>query len=312
MHSIVRQEKRPTLRFPDLVKLAFADSTSRRYLVRRYLLGPVIRLASIVLYLVYPLLPQRVKTLDRPVFVIGCSRSGTDLFTDLLAMHQELANWSEAAQILDLRYYNSNHDHYLTEKNATPFETRRLRAFFGLYTWLQGKKRFLNKHPQNTVRIRYLRAIFPDAYFIHVIRDGRAVIHSNYKPPQQDQYRAYCPFGNFPKPIQWRQYMNDPPITQFAHQWRDLVEYAQEACRELDEKHYLEVTYEALCEDALSTLAKADAFIGVNPDQRLSESVNRPLKPQNYKWRADFHTDDLAQIDRVAGDLLQHLGYTSE
>ena len=41
-----------------------------------------------------------------------------------------------------------------------------------------GAKRFLNKNTRNCRRIRFLNKVFPDAKFIHIVRDGRAVVAS--------------------------------------------------------------------------------------------------------------------------------------
>ena len=43
---------------------------------------------------------------------------------------------------------------------------------------LWGRPRFVNKNLQNSFRVRLLNLIFPDAKFIHIIRDGRAVAFS--------------------------------------------------------------------------------------------------------------------------------------
>ena len=43
---------------------------------------------------------------------------------------------------------------------------------------LWGRSRFVDKTLLNCFRVRLLNAIFPDAKFVHIIRDGRAVAFS--------------------------------------------------------------------------------------------------------------------------------------
>ena len=131
------------------------------------------------------------KQLKNPIFLIGCGRSGTTLLARLLGMHRDIANWSEANEILDPEWYPWRPtNHHLTPMEYDPVAfTKRwwldaqnrqdeIKAIFGAYQWLQRKAYFLNKSPFNTFRIPHLLEIFPNARFIHLSRDGRAVAYS--------------------------------------------------------------------------------------------------------------------------------------
>lgn len=292
------------------IKLVYTDTPSRKYLVRKYGLGPLIRLASIGVVWTYPLLPKSWKTLHRPIFVLGCSRSGTDLFTNLFSMHTDLANWSEAAQVLDLSYYDPAGNDYQDPENATPFETKRLQALFGIFTTLHNKKRFVNKHPQNSLRGTFLDVIFPDSYYIHVIRDGRAVVHSNHNRATRDRFRSLFPFGNFPKPINWRNYLQEDLISQFAYQWRDVVLTIQEFEKQLSTSNrFITIKYEDLCADPHGVLRQVDEFCGLAPDGRLPSRIPFKLEAQNHKWQQDFDTQTIEKVETIINDLMKSLGY---
>ncbi len=285
-------------------------SPSIRFLVRKYILKYIVKITSYLLYMISPILPISHLNLEKPIFVIGCSRSGTSLFKNMFAHHEELANWTEAPQIFELDYYDPRIDHVKLAEDAGKFTSFRIRAMFSLFTKLKRKKRFVNKHPQNSLRIQFIKAIFPDAIFIHIIRDGRAVIQSNYYRTCHDTFRKSIPFGNFPKPPRWRQYMDLPLVYQFAHQWVDLVNYIQaDAKTHLNDRDFIEVTYEEFCRQPHRILMQIDLFCGLDPNKRYYEKIPNVFKSQNFKWRKELSDIEINQIQSIIGECMRELGY---
>ena len=96
--------------------------------------------------------------LCRPVFLIGCGRSGTTLLNNMLRLHRDIATWSEANDILDPDWYpwrESSARRPPMEYDPQEF-TRDwwnnvrgddIRSCFGAYQWLQRKPVFVNKSP---------------------------------------------------------------------------------------------------------------------------------------------------------------------
>jgi len=279
-------------------------------LLRKYILGPSLRVVFVLVAGLARMIPRSAYRLDRPIFVVGCSRSGTDLFVNLFGMHEDLANWSEAGQIFDVDYYNPEIDHYKDRSHVKESDCRRIRIMLGLFTRLRGKRRFVNKHPQNSLRIAYLKAIFPDALFIHVVRDGRAVLHSHYKKLRTEAFRRSYPLGNFPKPIQWREYRSLRPVAQYACQWRDIVEYVSRLGNTvLSPNEYAEVMYEEFCHDVHAALRKLDDFCGLDASRRNHMRIPQNLPSQNYKWRLDFDEEQTREIESLIGGCLEERGY---
>ena len=141
----------------------------------------------------------------------------------MLRQHRDLAEWSEGGQLFELNYFDPTISHVKNASDATPFHVRRLRVIVAVFLALKGKRRFLNKHPQNSYRIAFLRKIFPGAKFIHLVRDGRAVVASNVAQVRRDRYRQSLPFGSFPKPRGWERLLALPLSVQFVGR------YGQEA-----------------------------------------------------------------------------------
>ena len=63
----------------------------------------------------------------------------------------------------------------------TPRDRRSIRAIFGAYQAICRKKYFLNESAMIVFMIPYILELFPEARFIHMYRDGRAVAFSYAK-----------------------------------------------------------------------------------------------------------------------------------
>ncbi len=282
-----------------------------KFLIRKYALSHIVKLASQIGYLLFPAIPKNLTILDRPIFIIGCSRSGTTLFADMLIKHPDIANWSEAGQVFELDYYNTETDHVKGKAAVTKREVCRLRLFFGVYTRIAGKPRFLNKHPQNSLRIPYLKTIFPDALFIHLIRDPRAVVYSHLAQVSRDRYRQAIPFGSFPKPKSWREYQVLSPAEQYTHLWTDIITAIRESAEEfLGDNDYIEVKYENFCKSPYPALAELDAFCGLDIDKRDYIGISEYFEIRNTKWQKRLSKSDTELIEKLAGPLMQELGYS--
>jgi hypothetical protein len=293
--------------------LRLMDRAMRNYLVRRYALGPVLRVTTHLLAgfgLAFPSLQKRIR---EPVFIVGCSRSGTTLFAEIFGTHPDVCNVMDAAQVWDLGYYDRNGDDHRTERDATPWEASRVRTSFALRSMISGGGRLVNKNNQNSLRLRFIHRLWPDARIVHVLRDARPVVLSNVSRLDKDSYRRLFPFGRFPKPVAWRSYLDKPLVEQFAHQWRDVTATARTDGRELfGTERYLEIRFEDFCREPEKTLREADAFCGLRPVARTPEALAGISSGESDEWRTRLGGTDLARILEIAGPQLAQFGYAAE
>lgn len=281
-----------------------------KYLIRKYILGMLVRVISYLGYLLSYIIPKFLCQVERPIFIIGCSRSGTTLFGDMFAKQGELIDWSEAGFFYELDYYNPNIDHLKRASDVTSFHRRRMETILGLLIWITRKSRYVNHHPQNSMRIPFLKEIFPDAVFIHLIRDGRAVVRSNFGQIEHESFRQNAPFGYFPKPVKWREYQYLPCEVQFALQWKDLIEFVRSsAANHLTDSTYLEIRYEDFCGNTHEILQTVDEFCGLKSDLRKYKEIPSEFKMQNHKWKVDFSPSQVDKINKTIKPLLKMLGY---
>lgn len=248
--------------------------------------------------------------LQRPIFMVGCPRSGTTLCARLLGQHPDVANWSVAGPTWDpTHYYDPEGDHHWGRERVTPQERHRLHATFEYYRQRAGKERFFNKHPRNAVRLEYIDHFFPDAIVIHVIRDGRAAAHSILSKIRRERKRHDVPFGQFCKPPAWREWLRADPVEQAALQWREVVSCARRDGALLGERYY-EVTYEALCENPRATMARLYAHAGLDVDEEILAHVPERLESANDKYLKNMSVDQIETLHAVQGPLLDALGYS--
>jgi hypothetical protein len=126
----------------------------------------------------------------RPIFVIGAPRSGTTILAWSLAQHSQFWTSDESQILWDLfeggrldknyqrqgRYDGS----WLCKQNMKKEE---FLGFLGLglnalFTSRSQGKRWVDQTPVYALLAPNLAQLFPGAYFIHILRDGRKVVNS--------------------------------------------------------------------------------------------------------------------------------------
>jgi Sulfotransferase family len=178
---------------------------------------------------------------------------------------------------------------------------------YAVYAEEQGKPRWGDKTPMYMQNLRLLERLFPDAIFVHLIRDGRD---------------AALSFLSMPKGLMTEAWMQPRDVAGFAAQWRTEIKAARRLGDRVGER-YLEVRYEDLIEDAPAVLKRICQFarLGYEPtmvdyagDVDVStkphqQSLKRPLTAGLRDWRLQMSPEDVGAFARVAGDLLWELGY---
>jgi hypothetical protein len=246
--------------------------------------------------------------LVEPIFLIGSPRSGTTLAVNLFATHPDVASWSEAGRLWDpIHYHDPEAEHHWTAEDATPAQIRRLHRWCEWYRQAHGKARFVNKHPRNSLRIGYLRRVFPDAHFIHVIRDGRAVVSSMLAQIGRRERRQKRPMGGFARPPGWRAMLRDDLAEQAALQWRAIVRTVREQRLALGSA-YTEVRYEDLCARPRDTYSELFRSVALASDAAALAGIPERLE-QSESWRERLSPEARATVEKAAGDLLRELGY---
>ena len=109
------------------------------------------------------------------VFIIGAGRSGTNLLTFVFnAESSEFHNLGENRYIWNVGQKDRRKD-TRTAQEVTDKIRSYLHAHFAMRSQTVETENaiLLDKTPSNAFRIPFIQSVFPNAKFIHIVRDGR-------------------------------------------------------------------------------------------------------------------------------------------
>ncbi len=131
-------------------------------------------------------LPQ-FKRIRRPVFILGTGRSGTTILGKLFHMHAECGFLNEPKALWHAVYpeedvigsYSRERASYRLDETAVTGNVRqKAQRLYGYYRLLTGAERVVDKYPEMIFRVPFLRAIFPDAKLVFLVRNGMDTLRS--------------------------------------------------------------------------------------------------------------------------------------
>jgi len=264
-----------------------------------------------------------------PVIVLGVSRSGTTLLKEMLDSHPELAIpdesyfvpqlWNrhgerpdreafldDVARLPGIRDWGVTRDDVARRLGERPRFPDAIGAIYRAYAEARGKSRFGDKTPSYMQRLSVLERAFPDAEYVHLIRDGRDAALSFLGMRRRPSFNWARPRG----------------VGAFAAQWRREVSSA----RRLGERvarRYTELRYEDLVADPEHALRGLCAFLGLAYAPSMLEyhlrvdtarlpdhlGVADPPRVGVRRWRDEMRSGDVELFEAVAGDVLADLGY---
>ncbi len=211
-------------------------------------------------------------------------------------------------------YSRENFSHsYLDGLKATAETVNRVRHAVARVMRWQRKSRFAAKLT-GPGRVTFLSSIFPDALFVHIIRDGRSVIESLLRQ------RFWREKGGLERPFWegtpeyllqiWEDSGRDADVLA-ALQWRHVIQSIRDDATELREESYLEVRYEDFVLNPVKTLETVYHFAKLSMPQDILElpgSDGASFLNMNEKWRK-LDKNRLDRITAAMQPLLHDLGY---
>jgi len=272
----------------------------------------------------------------RPIFVVGAARSGTTMLRYMLSSHPRIYIPPESNFIP--RFFHQAHQPLSRERAIQTMRALHgYRMFFrdwhgprpdpegfvdslpdllpatfldhlyGEYARQYGASRWGDKTPIYTEHIKLIAGIFPQAQFIHIIRDGRDVALS--------MRQAYAGLRFF--------YMD---VYYAACTWKRRIRKTRADGAGLGAGRYLEVHYEQLASQPEQHLRRICEFLNEPYSPAMAEPHRTARERHHSKgihaatrrapntssaghWRRDMSPADARIFQAAAGDLLNELGY---
>jgi hypothetical protein len=207
---------------------------------------------------------------------------------------------------------------YLLGVEATDSERACVRTMVNRVLRFQGKRRFIAK-PTGPARIGYLSSIFPDAKFIHAVRDGRATVTSLVRlPAWRDSPRMHQPAWNNPPtgfgPQTPTHYPDDDPLALAAVQWQEVVLSARAEAEQLAPGRYTEVPYERFVADPHSVLDELLEFAELPASPQAHGFIDRRMQVRDLseRWRERITDAQAEEITSLMERGLTEYGYRVE
>jgi hypothetical protein len=235
-------------------------------------------------------------TLDRPIFIVGCGRSGTTIFGRCLGQHEDVGYLNEPRLLWKVAFPRSDISSrfaprvggslVLGENDWNPAGARLLRFLFASELRRRRRTRLCEKTPGNEFRLGLISRVFPDAKYLWIVRDRRRVAQSIQKLAD----RALHDFGWYGfRDYKWHQLEKlvrelTPPSEMPRHsrsnlergliEWRMSIRYAEDFFRCHPQLPMLQIRYEHLTADPAGTMCT------------VSEFAELPHSPQLLRWAA--------------------------
>jgi hypothetical protein len=251
------------------------------------------------------------RTFDaRPVFVVGAPRSGTTWLAELLQAHPDTVGipqgetqlfWALAPLWLSaerrrgpgIRTLVTHHELVAAVRVFCDALFEAGRAKQG-----PGATLFIEKTPAHAVHVARMHEVYPEAWFVHIVRDGRDVVRSIARFDLEEL-----------SPI-------DLPTA--AAEWDRLNRLILAEAPRLD--RYRMVRYEELVAAPVEGACQLLEWMGLPCDDavrdRVADAAGNPVSQHAGKgrvgpgkWREDLSDAQLSTIYRIAGRLLVELGY---
>lgn len=203
----------------------------------------------------------------------------------------------------------------LRADDVTPWLAERFRSFFAERAARQGLPLFLHKFT-GWPRLGFLHEVMPEARYVHIVRDGRAVANSwlqmpwwrGHLGPERWHFGPLSPADAAEWEASGRSF-----VVLAGLAWRLLVDAYDEAARTLPAGHWLELRYEDVVADPQTTFREMADFLGLPWTPQFAEVVERTgfTAARSDAFRRDLGARQVALLDEVLARPLSRHGYDS-
>lgn len=197
---------------------------------------------------------------------------------------------SEPHKIWD--YLLPDEKEFFTADDYDERQAQEMRHFVQKECKIHDKDVLVTKLPRLSRAVDLLKEVFSDAYFVHIIRDGRAVALSN-----RHKFARHTDSD-----IQ--------ALKDSAGYWQKVVHYIEDSLSE-EADRYSMLRYEDFCADVPSMLQDIMSDINVNPGGYNSDNIPDSLTVTNNKHFKRASREEEALLNSTLEDTLKRHDYNT-
>jgi len=282
----------------------------------------------------------------QPIIIIGAARSGTNMLRDMMTQFAGYGTWP--CDEINLIWRHGNKDYpsdELTAKHATPNVSRYIRGAFDKLATQGALTHVVEKTCANSLRVSFVDAIFPDAKYVFLVRDGRDAAASAMKrwvkpnsmaytlaklkfaPPVDIPYYALGFLSNQIYRLRssekrlgtWgpifqglREYASTHTLAEVcAMQWVKSVELADRDFASIAPDRVHRMRYEDVAIDPVKSMTALSAFLNVEMDMNQAQTLTKGVSTKSVgAWKRDLTDVDAAKVQPILADMLAKFDYS--
>lgn|SRR6185503_12587022 len=280
--------------------------------------------------------------LNPPIILFGNFRSGTTMLHKLISLHPDVVPLYEPVGLWLSADPKRSHDEF-DEKDATDQVKRYIRNKFLNYQQQHENRIVVEKTPHNILRIPYVRAIFPEARFVYIVRNPLSFVSSVELKWQKPASRKrivkrlkFTPVAQvhhylkrflsqlWNNRIMRRKYLSvwgprykgiqedlktEDLMVVIARQWSRSSSKAERDLALFEDGQVLRLRYEDFVQHPVSDMERICAHCSLQMTSDMANTVKEMVKTdRNLKWQR-FETPVLAQIIPELYDEMERHGY---
>lgn len=254
------------------------------------------------------------------VIIIGAARSGTTILGKILGDVPGFVTMNEHKFLWRIGSAYRNHD-ARTASEAKPEIVKRIREYCKNFQSQNDGKRIVEKTPPNCFRVEFIHEVFPDAVFIHIIRNGKESVLSRVNMIESEHRFPITSLRwwiRIPQRVSALRWWEKPsvlipfargirnklpgakrvwgenypgwtkdartlsPLQFAAKSWAESVRTARQGLANVPSDQQIEIRYEELVHDHAASLAQIASLCRMSEDQ-LSELLRIGEEKLNRK-----------------------------